>query len=961
MNKGYRSSIGLIAKLFIILVIPIVLFNYVDTQPTSINKDEDDRSTRSVAIVNEDLGYTTPSEQLVLGQEIASILDKQGDYSWTVVNRSAAEQGFDKQQYDAVLYVPSNFSENVMTFKDETPAKASINYVIQPNLEAKDRQRIHREMANAKNAINHEVSTIYWSYVSQEVDNIREQFDKILEKEIAFQNAMYSFYAPSSKTLANEIEGHKNRLEGILDQTGRIDELSKDNVQGASEAESNINQFIESLDLYKESQANQEMLLNEFQVENKQSLQTGIDSYKQALEKYMAEINDKYKEQSVLVLDQDRKLTSRFDTMQRKLNESQRIIEDWRKYQVGNVENQETSLQSIALDIVERYTDVTLQEWLKESNDQFDEELESFINAPIEAAIIEPIEPPSDLNDSFSIEELKAINADLVKEIETIKDITAENELVIDWQNVDGHLDSLQNILDQMDRDGKEDKENAKSALEDWKKYANDWKENYDTVLAKLEAVQDTLSNNIKAKQNDITANKLLSNERKATLKDKFNSIDNMNSKSIESLVAYSEALSVYQTVINQKADIDNKLVQSIIEEDDMQKEIKNMFKVNHTFVDKLEEKLGVKKQGEEDLEAQEKEDDFTKLVNKAQDNLDLFSDHMAELIAENTQIINEMDETANAIASEISEVNAETFDWEESPAVEYLDGQLIFQFQQGTRSNLETLSELITSLGENQSNITSETEELQVAVGSVQEESDELNNRWSSNVTFTKQVKEDVYDLLGNTRVDGQTNTYVYDYLSNPITVEGQVDGKVLSESEDRMPPVVLFIIILISGLLIGFLTQYYSSNSYLVQAGLFVLLTIAVGLVISIYGLSIYPLADSHAILWSAFTIVLLMACANIVRAGLFVGPFIGWLVTIVMIMFFISPLLNIVVPEFTFVNPISNVYMGLLYGASSSYSLTMVGMIFIILLMSALIYTLQIMRNNKKVAETNEENAT
>src|SRR5699024_10640582 len=372
--------------------------------------------------------------------------------SWTVHNRSAAEQGFDKQQYDAILYVPSNFTENVMTFKDDSPSKASINYVIQPNLEAKDRQRIHREMANAKNAINQEVSTIYWSYVSQEVENIREQFDKILEKEIAFQNAMYSFYAPSSKTLANEIEGHKKRLEGILDQTGRIDELSKDNVQGASEAEANINQFIESLNLYKESQANQEMLLNEFQIENKQSLQTGIDAYKQALEQYMAEINDKYKEQSVLVLDQERKLTSRFDTMQKRLDESQRIIEDWRKYQKGHVENQKTDLRSVAIEIVSKYHNDTLQEWLNESNNQFDEALESFNNAPIEAALIEHIEPVSDLDHDFNVDELKGINANLVKEIDTIKKLTAENELVIDWESVDGNLNSLQNILDQMDK-----------------------------------------------------------------------------------------------------------------------------------------------------------------------------------------------------------------------------------------------------------------------------------------------------------------------------------------------------------------------------------------------------------------------------------------------------------------------------------------------------------------------------
>src|SRR5690625_3622771 len=195
MKRGYKSSLGLIAKVLIILLLPLLMFRYVDSHPTSIAKDDDeDKGTRSVAVVNEDMGYDSGTEDISLGQDITSLLNDQDDYSWVVMNRSAAEQGFSNQTYDAIIYVPSNFSENVMTFKDESPSKASINYVIQPNLEAKERQRIHREMANAKNTINQEISTIYWNNVSQELDIFLEEFDKVLEKEIAFQDAMYSFY-----------------------------------------------------------------------------------------------------------------------------------------------------------------------------------------------------------------------------------------------------------------------------------------------------------------------------------------------------------------------------------------------------------------------------------------------------------------------------------------------------------------------------------------------------------------------------------------------------------------------------------------------------------------------------------------------------------------------------------------------------------------------------------------------
>lgn len=919
MKQEYKSSLGLVFKILIILALPILLFSYVDSQPTPIVKDEDDKGTRSVAIVNEDLGHANGTEEFVLGQDIRAILQDQKDYSWVVVNRSAAEQGFSKQEYDAILYVPSNFSKNVMTFKDESPSKASINYVIEPNLEAKERQRIHREMANAKSAINHEMSTIYWGYVSEEIDNIRKQFDKILEKEISFQEAMYSFYTPSSETLASEIELHKNKLEGILEQTSRIDETSKDNVNNLSEAGDSISQFTEALDVYKESQFNQEQLLGEFQTENKQSIQDGVESYNKALESSMEKIEEQYTEQSVIVLNQKDILQERFGTMQGKLQDSQMILDDWRVYQEGRSINQEKEFKEMAIEIVEKYTGKTPTDELENASTAFDISLGTFKEGPISEAdpdpVPEPVDPDIDEEEIF----------------EELEDIPTEPEEEVIKES-ESHSDTVNN---------------------NWKEYGKASKDNYSTILTKVVSANKLLVQNIEEKQDKILESNVLSKVEKDKLREAFEGLGDIENKTTESLVAYSESLSVYQTVINQQITIDKKLVAEIMEEDKQQDKIKSLFKVNNEHSNKLEAKLGI--------ETNKDEDNFTELVKKAEDNLNSSNENIEETISGNRRIVNEMNESANLVASQMSELNAEMFEWEESPSVEDLDGQMVFQFHQNTTSSLEGLSGLVTSLGENQSDITGNAEELQETVGSVQEESDKLNDRWSSNVANTEQVKGDVYDVLGNTIVDGQSNPYVYDYLSNPVTVQGQTDGKVLSETEDRMPPVILFIIILLSGLLIGFLTQYYSSNSYLVQGGLFILLTTAVGLIISIYGLNIYPLDDSQAIMWSAFTILLLMAGANIVRAGLFVGPFVGWLASILMIMFFITPLLNIIVPEFNFVNPVSNVYMGLLYGSSStSYALTMIGMLIIVLIMSALIYTLQIMRSKVKAEEVNEEAA-
>src|SRR5690625_6211869 len=108
-------------------------------------------------------------------------------------------------------------------------------------------------MAYAKNGINREMSMIYWSYVSQEVDDVKEQFDHILEKEVEFQESMYAFYSPSSQSLAGDIEKHMTSLEGVLDQTGKMQEVSSDKATAAEGAGEQLESFIGALETFKDT------------------------------------------------------------------------------------------------------------------------------------------------------------------------------------------------------------------------------------------------------------------------------------------------------------------------------------------------------------------------------------------------------------------------------------------------------------------------------------------------------------------------------------------------------------------------------------------------------------------------------------------------------------------------------------------------------------------------------------
>jgi uncharacterized phage infection (PIP) family protein YhgE len=143
-------------------------------------------------------------------------------------------------------------------------------------------------------------------------------------------------------------------------------------------------------------------------------------------------------------------------------------------------------------------------------------------------------------------------------------------------------------------------------------------------------------------------------------------------------------------------------------------------------------------------------------------------------------------------------------------------------------------------------------------------------------------------------------------------------------AETTQKVPPVVILIILLISSLLIGYFSQYYKNAPLLVRGALFGILNIVVGLMISLFGLNIYTLSDDQAIQWSVFTILLLVTCSALVKTAFTMTPILGWTVSAGLILFFTAPLIDLVMPNFDFNDPVSAVYISIQYGTGDLFGL-------------------------------------
>jgi uncharacterized phage infection (PIP) family protein YhgE len=286
--------------------------------------------------------------------------------------------------------------------------------------------------------------------------------------------------------------------------------------------------------------------------------------------------------------------------------------------------------------------------------------------------------------------------------------------------------------------------------------------------------------------------------------------------------------------------------------------------------------------------------------------------------------------------------------------SLENSDGTTLVVNQQNISQELVMITDLINSLGDRQETVVSSTDVLQQKVNEVQSEADLLNDKWATNVASTQLVRDDVFSILGNTFVDGQNNGYVYEHLANPL----QISGEAPAAQAKAVPPVVILVIILISSLLIGFFSHYFKAAPLLVRGSMFGLLNLIVGLIISVFGLNIYTLTDERAIQWSIFTVLLLFAASTIVRVAFLLGNFTGWLASVGLVAFFISPLLALAAPNFTYEDPMSKVYISIQYDVNNLFTQGVIVLIGIILVLTILPFVVNTLKNTNEKA--NQEHA-
>ncbi|WP_456270617.1 type VII secretion protein EsaA [Bacillus sp. JZ39] len=1052
MTEQRKSLIKLISAVIIILLLPVLFFRFIGDDPTkkAVN------STRQIAVVNEDTGVLSDEvksdeedKSAQFGKEVAAVLGERPDYSWTVVNRSAAETGLASKKYDAIVYIPSDFSKNILSYDKDHPQKATLEFSIQDNLNAVNKEKVQRELEDAQKTMNKKMSALYWNFVSQKVDNIRGEFDKIVNKESEFQNVMYNFYKPSSNDLAGEIKQQKDLIDELKKSMNEAQGTTKEKASTAEEAKNTLKEFIDTVERYKEYQENQKKLLLAAQDSTQQQIRTGLDAI-QAQQKA-----NQFSERMS-------GLATGIGQAKSQLGQTSNVLANAQQIREGQVSQQELGMAKIQSDLIEQYQAASRQAALNQVYELLVPARQALTVAKGDDPVIDDGSDNNDKDKDPKEEDPEELKIDLEKQREELKNIAADvqdisdnlkepekedpgtdnpstdnpnnpddgsntnpddtkgdtgnNDNSSDTGN-DGQTDGSTQDQDQQkgtdgqvqngdasdgasdsgqtetgtsaeqtassdsalqfiklaneggtgdtgdtmepgdqDQPGNDDisdiakaKEQLSKASERIKQIEEELKEketaHNEELKKKLEELTeqmngltdeiDDLKDKVKkleGKLENLEAKRkrefegIYSAIRELENKDQLQFSGEINTESISALMRYYKYLSVYDSVLS--GTIDSAAKAGAI--NGQQGNVKSVLALSPEESASWEALKNNTMQTDEDINS------FIDGMTKFADDYSGFiRDSQAGVLDELTKISESAAKASEQLVTGATQESA-TF------SNDGLSGTMALSVQDTVGQEVLQMSDMMGSLSDRQSGIIDYTTNMQQSVNDVQAKADTLNNNWGKNVASTKLVRNDVYGILGNTLVDGQNNGYVYDYLANPLKISGEVP----EEKIQTVPPVVILVIVLISSLLIGYFSSYYQNAPLLVKGALFGILNILVGLMISLFGLNIYSLPDDQTIKWSVFTILLLVASSAFIRTAFRFGSIPGWVASAAMILFYVAPLIDLIMPNFTFEDPVSKVYIDIQYGTGHLFTMGITVLLIITVIAAALPLIIRLM---------------
>ncbi len=205
--KTIKNNPAVVLVLLIIICIPS-LYALLNVQATW---DPYARTSNiEVAVVNDDLGYTTNGTHYNVGNILVDQLKDNKNFSWRFVDKKTALNSVKNGDYYAAIIIPANFSEDLLSIKTTTPQPAKIEYIVN--------DKINPVAPRLTNAGADAVQTKINNEVVKTVDGII--FGQLSDVGSLVKDNKAQFL--KLKTFVNELNGKLGEIDSTLGEANNV-------------------------------------------------------------------------------------------------------------------------------------------------------------------------------------------------------------------------------------------------------------------------------------------------------------------------------------------------------------------------------------------------------------------------------------------------------------------------------------------------------------------------------------------------------------------------------------------------------------------------------------------------------------------------------------------------------------------------------------------------------------------
>ena len=239
MKKKINNTLSLVS-LTIGGIAFVALLLFFALKDDNLRKAAEDQTSQvTYALVNEDKGAKFENKQYILGRDFVTLINNVLEHNWQTTTRSVADAGISDGQFDAVIYIPQNFSERLLDLQSIAPDQAVIDYQVSEGQNELTNQAVQMKVDSILKEFNQRIVQMYFSSIVGNLSEAQRNVNTIVQGDKETHTEL-------SANIHSPFKALPEGFSSVLDVSSILDEDNKRFIEEQKGFVDSVNQLLDS-------------------------------------------------------------------------------------------------------------------------------------------------------------------------------------------------------------------------------------------------------------------------------------------------------------------------------------------------------------------------------------------------------------------------------------------------------------------------------------------------------------------------------------------------------------------------------------------------------------------------------------------------------------------------------------------------------------------------------------------